>query len=216
MNVEIPNTADTPDSKSKIPTKTFHIRSKKNHNSIRNSLLLTKRTDIDKRTRTPDTVDTPDMDVDTPNTPDTPDTKVKVKNTKDTPESSGFQFSGDDDPGYTEVESGHYKQVHYITNPLANITENPGDVKVQWKPFNKNTSRINVHSVRMGLNTDIEAKTADEDAENKNMIGEEARISLERENAKLFKNSTFDNAMLDYFFNQYNKRSRLARKISLT
>ena len=169
-----------------------------------------KRTDIDKRTRTPDTVDTPDMDVDTPNTPDTPDTKDKLKETKETPESSGFQFSGDDsNDGYTEIENGTYKQVHYISNPFANITENPGNVNVRWKPFNVNTSRINIHSFRMGLDTDVEAKTVDEDAENKNMIGEEAKITLDRENAKQFKNLTFDNAMLDYFFSQYNKRSRL-------
>ena len=211
MNVEIPNTADSPDSKSKIPAK-IQKRSKKNHIS---SSILTKRkrTDIDKRTHTPDTVDTPDMDVDTPNTPDTPELKIKVNNTKDTPESSGFQFSGDDDAGYTEVENGHYKQVHYISNPFANLTESAGDVKVQWKPFNKNTSRINVHSARMGLDTDIEAKTADEDADNKNMIGEEAQISLDKEKAKSFENATFDNTMLDYFFNQYNKRSRVPKKI---
>ena len=143
------------------------------------------------------------MDVDTPDTPDTPVFKIKVNETENTPESSGFQFSGDDD-SYTEVDTGSLRPIHFVSNPLANLTRKIGTVQVMWKPFNKNTSRISIHGARM--DSEYEAKTAEIEGENRNMIGEETKISLDKENAKHFENSSFDHSMLDYFFNQYNKK----------
>ena len=219
MNAELPDTADTPDSRTKIPKSKIQtlLVEQKNMNNV-NKLQthrtenINKRTEIDKRMRTPDTVDTPTMDVDTPNTPDTPEYDINVNTTKSTPDSTGFQFSGDDDPSYTEVDNGKLRPIHFIANPFSNVTEETGAVSVRWKPYNKNTSRITIHGARM--HDEIEAKTQEEDAENKNMIGEEAQISLDKENAKLFKNSTFDNTMLDYFFSQYNKKSFLPKLVS--
>jgi len=213
MIAELPDTADTPDSKTKIPKilnkiSTDLIRRKPISKKSINTVTYKKRTEIEKRTRTPDTKDTPDMDVDTPDTPDTPAFKIKVKETKNTPESSGFQFSGSgDDASYTEVDNGSFRPFHFISNPLSNVTEKVGVVQVQWKPLNKNTSRIRIHGARM--DTDYEAKTAEIEGDNRNMIGEETKISLDKENAKHFKNSSFDHTMLDYFFNQYNKKSKI-------
>lgn len=157
---------------------------------------------------TPDTVPyTPDMNVETPDTPETPDTKTKIPDTKDTPESSGFEFLGSgDSSGYSEVESGTVQPVRFVANPLANVSDSGGKFSIQWKPYNKNTSKI--HITGSDIDTEMTPKDQPKDAENKDMITEEINETLANAKPKP-RNESVDKTMLDYFFDRYAKKSNI-------